>query len=92
MVYPSHYTAGEYNIADPDASPGATVTMSLRYFRKALRGMPTRLVPWLQDFTLGHSYGLKEVQAQVSAARKLQSSGYLLWNAAGVYTDGGLSP
>jgi hypothetical protein len=92
MVYPSHYTAGEYNIADPDASPGATVTMSLRYFRKALRGMPTRLVPWLQDFTLGHRYGVKEVQAQVTAARKLQSSGYLLWNAAGVYTDGGLSP
>ena len=92
MVYPSHYTPGEYNIADPDASPGATVTMSLRYFRQALRGMPTRVVPWLQDFTLGHRYGLKEVQAQITAARKLQSSGFLLWNAAGVYTDGGLSP
>jgi hypothetical protein len=92
MVYPSHYTPGEYNIADPDASPGATVTMSLRYFRQALRGMPTRVVPWLQDFTLGHRYGLKEVQAQITAARKLQSSGYLLWNAEGVYTDGGVSP
>ncbi len=45
MVYPSHYTPGEYNIADPDASPGATVTMSLRYFRQALRGMPTRARP-----------------------------------------------
>jgi hypothetical protein len=92
MVYPSHYTPGEYNIADPDASPRATVTMSLRYFRKALRGMPTRLVPWLQDFTLGHRYTLDEVEAQIAAARKLQSSGYLLWNAAGVYTDGGVRP
>src|SRR5215210_4966493 len=55
MVYPSHYGAGEYNIADPNGNPGATVTMSLRYFRKALRGMPTRLVPWLQDFTLGRT-------------------------------------
>jgi len=92
MVYPSHYTPGEYNIANPDASPGATVTMSLRYFRQALRGMPTRLVPWLQDFTLGHRYTLTDVQAQVAAARRLQSSGYLLWNAGGVYTDGGVAP
>ena len=53
--------------------------------------MPTRLVPWLEDLRSTY-YGLKEVRAQVSAARKLQSSGYLLWNAAGVYTDGGLSP
>jgi len=92
MVYPSHYSPGEYNIADPDASPRATVTMSLRYFRKALRGMPTRLVPWLQDFTLGHRYTLAEIEAQIEAARTLQTGGYLLWNATGVYTDGGVSP
>jgi hypothetical protein len=92
MVYPSHYSPGEYNISNPDGNPGATVTMSLRYFRKALRGMPTRLVPWLQDFTLGQTYTLDEVQAQISAARKLDSSGYLLWNASGVYTDRALRP
>jgi hypothetical protein len=92
MVYPSHYSPGEYNISNPDASPGATVTMSLRYFRRSLRGMPTRVVPWLQDFTLGHTYALDEVRAQISAARRLDSAGYLLWNAEGVYTDRALRP
>jgi hypothetical protein len=92
MVYPSHYVSGEYNIPDPDAAPGATVTMSLRYFRKVLRGLPTRIVPWLQDFTLAHRYTIDEVRAQVSAARKLQTGGYLLWNAEGVYTPGGVAP
>ena len=89
MVYPSHYSPGEYNIADPDASPRATVRFASSARRCAGCRPASSPVP---DFTLGHHYGLKEVQAQVSAARKLQSSGYLLWNAAGVYTDGGLSP
>jgi len=92
MVYPSHYSAGEYDIADPNAMPGATVTMALRDFKQILRGSDTRIVPWLQDFSIGRTYGLAEVQAQVTAARKLSDAGYLLWNAAGVYTPGTLAP
>jgi hypothetical protein len=72
--------------------PGATVTMALRDFKQILRGSDTRIVPWLQDFSIGRTYGLAEVQAQVTAARKLSDSGYLLWNAAGVYTPGTLAP
>ncbi len=92
MVYPSHYSPGEYDIPDPNGMPGATVTMALRDFKRVLRGSDTLIVPWLQDFSIGHTYGLKEVQAQITAARKLTQGGYLLWNAAGVYTQGGLAP
>jgi hypothetical protein len=91
MVYPSHYTPGEYNIANPDGDPGRTVAFSLRDFREKLRGRPAKVVPWLQDFSLQHTYTLAQVQAQIDAARRAKSAGYLLWNASGVYTDGGLT-
>jgi hypothetical protein len=90
MVYPSHYGSGEYDLSDPDATPGRTVSYSLRDFQKKLRGRSTKLIPWLQDFTLGETYTLTQVQDQIEAARRYDSSGYLLWNAAGVYTDGSL--
>jgi hypothetical protein len=90
MVYPSHFGRGEYNIPNPDDAPGATVTMALRQFRRALTGSQTRLVPWLQDFSLGRPYTLGDVEDQIDAARKLRSSGYLLWNANGVYTTNAL--
>ena len=91
MVYPSHYGPGQYGLDDPDGVPGITVARSLRDFRRALRGRDTMLVPWLQDFSLGHEYTLEDVQAQILAARDAQAKGYLLWNPSGVYTDGALT-
>jgi hypothetical protein len=91
MVYPSHYGPGEYGLDDPDGVPGITVARSLRDFRRALRGSDTLLVPWLQDFSLGHEYTLEDVQAQILAARDADAGGYLLWNPSGVYTDGALA-
>jgi hypothetical protein len=91
MVYPSHYGPGEYGLDDPDGVPGITVARSLRDFRRALRDSDTLLVPWLQDFSLGHEYTLEDVQAQILAARDADAGGYLLWNPSGVYTDGALA-
>jgi hypothetical protein len=91
MVYPSHYGSGEYGLDDPDGVPGITVARSLRDFRRALRGTETQLVPWLQDFSLGHEYTLEDVQAQILAARDAEARGYLLWNPSGIYTDGSLA-
>jgi hypothetical protein len=91
MVYPSHYVPGEYNIIDPDSRPGTTVAYSLRDFRAKVAGRKTKLVPWLQDFTLGRTYTLSDIQDQIQSARLEGSKGFMLWNAAGVYTDGALS-
>ena len=85
MVYPSHYTSGSYGLADPNAAPAETVAGALRDFRAALRGTDTRLVPWLQAFSLGRAYGLAEVQAQVEAARAAGADGFLLWEHEGLY-------
>jgi hypothetical protein len=86
MTYPSHYTAGEYNIPDPNASPGPTVSHSLTDFQNQLSGGRAVIVPWLQDFSLGRTYSPADVAAQVAAARSHHTGGFMLWNAAGVYT------
>jgi hypothetical protein len=86
MVYPSHYVPGEYNIIDPDSRPGTTVAYSLRDFRSKVAGHKTMLVPWLQDFSLGRTYTLADVQDQIQAARLEHVKGFMLWNAGGVYT------
>ena len=91
MVYPSHYVSGEYGIVNPDSRPGTTVAYSLRDFREKLQGRSTKLIPWLQDFSLGRAYSLADVQDQIQAARLEHSKGFLLWNAAGVYTVKALS-
>ena len=36
MVYPSHYSSGEFNLPDPSSSPGETVAFSLHDFNNAL--------------------------------------------------------
>jgi hypothetical protein len=91
MVYPSHFNPGEYGLADPNANPGQTVTDALLYFEAALRGTNARLVPWLQDFSLGRTYTTADLQAQVDAARSLDTHGFLLWNPLGLYTSTELS-
>jgi hypothetical protein len=91
MVYPSHYAAGEYNIIDPNSRPGTTVAYSLRDFRAKLTGRKTMLVPWLQDFSLARTYTLADVQDQIQAARLEHVKGFMLWNAAGLYTVKALS-
>src|SRR5581483_5547907 len=68
MVYPSHFSSGEYGIADPDAYPGRTVARALFDFRRQVKGRAA-LIPWLQDFSLAHRYGLIEVTDQIAAAR-----------------------
>jgi hypothetical protein len=91
MVYPSHYGSGEYGLNDPSAVPGRTVGRSLRDFRRQMRGGRAKLIPWLEDFTLGGTTTVAKVQQQIRAARRWKTAGFLLWNPLGVYTDGGMT-
>ena len=92
MVYPSHFGAGEYGLEDPNGSPGPTVEWSLSDFRRELKKSDAALIPWLQDFSYGRTYGLADVRAQIDAARLMGARGYLLWNPLGIYTPGALAP
>ena len=91
MVYPSHYSSGEYGLSDPEAVPGRTVGRSLRDFRRQMRGGRAKLIPWLEDFTLGGTTSLQKVHEQVRAARRWKTGGFLLWNPSGDYTRGALT-
>lgn len=88
MVYPSHYWKGSYGIPDPNAAPYETVHTSLRYALERLNkaGLKTKIIPWLQDFSLGYPYGEAEVKAQIKAARDLGIEEYMMWNPANKYT------
>lgn len=90
MVYPSHWARGEYGVADPNRQPYDIVRASLEVFRTRLQGTGVPLVPWLQDFSLGHRYGPAEVRAQIDAARDLGITSWLLWNPGARYTDAAL--
>jgi hypothetical protein len=90
MVYPSHYSEGEFDITDPDLFPGRTVASSLLDYRRAVKGR-AKIVPWLQDFSIRHHYGQLELDDQVAAARRQHAAGFMLWNPEGVYTKEALS-
>jgi hypothetical protein len=88
MVYPSHYNPGEFNLPDPSSTPAKTVAFSLRDFRNAMLGRKAQLIPWLEDFSLTSAHRPpEEVEAQIEAARKAHTNGFLLWNPEGVYTE-----
>jgi hypothetical protein len=86
MVYPSHWSPGEYGVENPNAQPYDIVRVALQEFQKDVRGTGARLVPWLQDFSLGVTYGPEEVRAQIRAARELGIDEWILWNPEARYT------
>ena len=87
MLYPSHWTPGEYNVPNPNAQPREIVLAALADFKKQVHGTGARLVPWLQDFTLGYpTYGPEQVRAQIDAAHELGVDEWLLWNPSVQYS------
>jgi LysM repeat protein len=86
MVYPSHWGAGEYGVADPVHQPSEIVAASLADFARIAAGSGAAVVPWLQDFSIeGAPYGPNEVRAQIDAAASAGSKGFLLWNPGSAY-------
>jgi hypothetical protein len=92
LVYPSHWGAGEYNVSNPNAQPFDIVRRSLFDFQRDVTGTPARLVPWLQDFSLGVAYGPAQVRAQIAAARRNGIDEFLLWDPNVTYTSAALEP
>lgn len=90
MVYPSHWGPGEYNVPYPNGQPYDIVRRSLRDFERQTDGTGARVVPWLQDFSLGVTYGPKEVRAQIKAARDDGVPDFLLWDPLVTYTSDAL--
>lgn len=86
MLYPSHWGPGEYDVANPNGEPYAIIRRSLADFERQTKGTGARVVPWLQDFSLGVDYGPAEVRAQIRAARDAGVREWLLWDPLVTYT------
>ncbi|WP_405163268.1 putative glycoside hydrolase [Nocardia sp. NBC_01499] len=80
MLYPSHWNAGEYGVANPNSQPYDIIYRSLQDFRTQTQGTGAKIVPWLQDFSLGVDYGSGEVRAQINAANDAGMNGFFLWS------------
>lgn len=95
MIYPSHYWRGSFGIDAPNAHPYEVIGAALDHAIRRTEGVenPARILPWLQDFTLGEPrYGAAEVRAQILATHDAGIQEWILWNASGRYTEEALEP
>ncbi|CAN5853684.1 hypothetical protein BH23ACT5_BH23ACT5_00170 [soil metagenome] len=92
MVYASHWGPGEYGVANPNAQPYDITYRSLLDFVELTEDTDAHVVSWLQDFSLGITYGPAEVRAQIEASRDAGVDNILLWDAATTYTRDALDP
>lgn len=98
MIYPSHYWRGSFGHEQPNANPYEVVQAALSDALRRSEAMEPefrshRIIPWLQDFTLGDPpYGVAEVRAQIQAGYDVGIPHWILWNASSRYTEGALRP
>ena len=97
MIYPSHYERGNIPVdGHPNDFPAETVTYTLEMAEKLVPGTKKKMRPWLQDFDYPlegyRDYGPADVRAQIDAAEEFGASGWILWNAAGVFEEAALKP
>jgi hypothetical protein len=94
MLYPSSFQFGIPGFGDPVAHPYEIVYLSLDRARQRTKLSPARFRPWLQAFK---DYGFdrrlfreQEIRAQIDAAEKSGTNGWMLWNPHNVYSADGL--
>ena len=94
MLYPSCFQFGIPGYRNPVAHPHEIVFLSLQNARER-SGIPAiRFRPWLQafrDYAFDHrQFTGSEIRAQIAAAEKFGSDGWMLWNPRNTYTAEGL--
>jgi hypothetical protein len=91
MVYPSLWTPNMYHVPDPSHMPSAIVARSLADFRRKSAGTAVSYTPWLQDFSLGVTFGDADVRQQIDAAESVGIHDWLLWSPRVRYHAGKIS-
>jgi hypothetical protein len=87
-VMPSEFKNRSFAVLEPAAHPTEMVSRSLSSFLRSLgreRGKSV-LVPWLQDYSKGRTYGVTKVSAQIKATNDLGLRSFLLWDPKATYS------
>lgn len=93
MVYPSHYSSGNYGVANPNAHPLEVVDGSIKDFLELTETTGCRLRPWLQAFTMGPPpYGRNEISTQIKTTEQNGIDTWLLWNPGCRYKAEDITP
>lgn len=100
MVYPSHFSPGEFGFDNPAKYPYEVIKASMDAGLKQVAGKRALLRPWLQDFTLIWvpdsllvEYGPGEVRAQIRAVEEYPASaGWILYDSTNIYHVDALKP
>ncbi len=87
MVYPSHYTSGDFGYPNPATEPYNVILKTLEAGKALLSASSTVIIrPWIQDFNLGAIYDAAMVEEEI---RAVQDAGYgdtwMDWNPANIY-------
>lgn len=93
MLYPSHYSQGDFSWLKPAEHPYDVVSRTLNSGRVIVGGSGVMVRPWLQDFDLGASYTPAMVRSEIRAVSDSGfAGGWMLWNPANTYTAEALQP
>lgn len=100
MVYPSHFSPGEFGFDNPAKYPYEVIKASMIAGLQQIEDKRALLRPWLQDFTLIWvpdsllvEYGPREVRAQIRAVEEYPvSAGWILYDSTNIYHLDALNP
>lgn len=96
MLYPSSFQFGIPGYRDPVTHPSEVVSLSLARAAERTRVPAIRFRPWLQafpDYAFDHRpFRAAEIRAQIDAAERFGTNGWMLWNPHNVYSRDGLRP
>ena len=88
MVYPSHFSPGNFEYENPAEEPYEVVLATLQngIFAMEEQGKYTIIRPWLQDFNMGAIYNREKIQAEIKAVRDVGlTTGWMMWNPSNRY-------
>jgi hypothetical protein len=95
MLYPSSFQFGIPGYRLPVAHPYEVVHNSLDRARQRTALPPARFRPWLQafkDYAFDRrAFDGDEIRAQIDAAERFGTDGWMLWNPRNVYSAEGLA-
>lgn len=98
MIYPSHWSPGDFGLEAPDTEPYKTVNRYIQKENNILDSLGKQKPisrPWIQDFTASYlgegnykEYDAKALSDQVQSLKDNGVNEFLLWNAGNDYTKG----